>query len=154
MKGRKPTPTMLKVLSGNPGKRPLNEREPVTPQGLPEMPAWLDDEAKAEWERLTVDLAEMGLLSKADRPALAAYCTAWSRWVDAEAQVKKYGTVVKSPDKGFPMKSPYLSIAEQSLETMRKLMVEFGLTPSSRSRIRVPAGGDEADELDRFLEAS
>jgi len=152
MKGRKPTPTMLKVLSGNPGKRPLNEREPVTPQGLPEMPAWLDDEAKAEWGRITVDLAEMGLLSKADRPALAAYCTAWSRWVDAEAQVKKYGAVVKSPDKGFPMKSPYLSIAEQALETMRKLMVEFGLTPSSRSRIRVPAGGDEADELDRFLE--
>jgi P27 family predicted phage terminase small subunit len=154
MKGRKPTPTMLKVLSGNPGKRPLNEREPVTPQGLPEMPAWLDDEGQAEWRRITADLAEMGLLSKADRPALAAYCTAWSRWVDAEAQVKKYGAVVKSPDKGFPMKSPYLSIAEQSLETMRKLMVEFGLTPSSRSRIRVPAGGDEADELDRFLEAS
>ena len=101
-----------------------------------------------------MDLAEMGLLSKADRPALAAYCTAWSRWVDAEAQVKKFGAVVKSPDKGFPMKSPYLSIADQALELMRKLMVEFGLTPSSRSRIHVPAGGDEADELDRFLEAS
>jgi P27 family predicted phage terminase small subunit len=145
---------MLKVLSGNPGKRPLNEREPAALQGVPECPDWLDDEAQAEWRRITVDLAEMGLLSKADRPALAAYCTAWSRWVDAEAQVKKYGTVVKSPDKGFPMKSPYLSIADQTMETMRKLMVEFGLTPSSRSRIRVPAGGDEADELDRFLEAS
>jgi len=143
---------MVKVLSGNPGKRPLNEREPEAPQGVPEMPAWLDDEAKAEWGRITMALAEMGLLSKADRPALAAYCTAWSRWVDAEAQVKKYGAVVKSPDKGFPMKSPYLSIAEQALETMRQMMVEFGLTPSSRSRIRVPAGGDEADELDRFLE--
>jgi P27 family predicted phage terminase small subunit len=154
MRGRKPTPTTLKVLSGNPGKRPLNEREPAAPQGLPEIPEWLDDEAKAEWRRITIDLAEMGLLSKADRPALAAYCTAWSRWVDAEAQVKKYGTVVKSPDKGFPMKSPYLSIADQALELMRKLMVEFGLTPSSRSRIRVPSGGDEADELDRFLEAS
>ena len=154
MKGRKPTPTTLKVLAGNPGKRPLNEREPAAPQGVPEKPSWLDDEAKAEWDRVTADLAAMGLLSQADRPALAAYCTAWSRWVEAEAQVKKYGTVVKSPDKGFPMKSPYLSIADQSLETMRKLMVEFGLTPSSRSRIRVPAGGDEADELDRFLEAS
>jgi P27 family predicted phage terminase small subunit len=145
---------MLKVLAGNPGKRPLNEREPAALQGVPEIPEWLDGEAQAEWRRITVDLAEMGLLSKADRPALAAYCTAWSRWVDAEAQVKKYGTVVKSPDKGFPMKSPYLSIADQTMETMRKLMVEFGLTPSSRSRIRVPAGGDEADELDRFLEAS
>ena len=37
--------------------------------------------------------------------------------------------------------------------SMRKLMVEFGLTPSSRSRIKVPDGGDAADEFDRFLEA-
>src|SRR4029079_8970243 len=153
MRGRKPTPTTLKVLNGNPGKRPLNEREPAAPQGDPDPPAWLQREGKAEWERLTVDLAEMGLLSKADRPALAAYCTAWSRWVDAEAQVKKYGAVVKSPDKGFPMKSPYLSIAEQALETMRKLMVEFGLTPSSRSRSRIPSDPGGMDEFDRFLEA-
>jgi P27 family predicted phage terminase small subunit len=145
---------MLKVLAGNPGKRPLNEREPAAPQGVPERAEWLDAEAQAEWDRVTVELQEMGLLSRTDRAALTAYCTAWSRWVEAEVQVKKYGTVVKSPEKGFPMKSPYLSIADQALETMRKLMVEFGLTPSSRSRIRVPAGGDEADELDRFLEAS
>ena len=99
------------------------------------------------------NLREMGLLSRADRPALAAYCTAWSRWVEAEAHVKKYGTIVKSPEKGFPMKSPYLCVADQAMETMRKLMVEFGLTPSSRSRIRVPGGGAEQDEFDRFLEA-
>jgi P27 family predicted phage terminase small subunit len=153
MKGRKPTPTMLKVLSGNPGKRPLNEHEPVAPQGVPEPPAWLDAEAKAEWDRVTADLAGMGLLSRADRPALTALCVAWSRWVEAEAQVKKFGTVVKSPEKGFPMKSPYLSIADQALETMRKLMVEFGLTPSSRSRIKIPDGGEAGDEFDRFMEA-
>jgi P27 family predicted phage terminase small subunit len=153
MRGRKPKPTLLKVLDGNPGKRPLNEREPSAPPGIPECPAWLDEEAKAEWERVIPELQEMGLLSSADRAALAAYCTAWSRWVEAEAQVKKFGTVVKSPEKGFPMKSPYLSIADQALETMRKLMVEFGLTPSSRSRIKVPEDGDAADEFDQFLEA-
>jgi P27 family predicted phage terminase small subunit len=154
MRGRKPKPTLLKVLDGNPGKRPLNDREPQPPQGVPDRPVWLDAEAQAEWDRVTGELEMMGLLSLADRAALAAYCTAWSRWVEAEAMVKKFGTIVKSPEKGFPMKSPYLTIADQALETMRKLMVEFGLTPSSRSRIRVPPGGDEVDELDRFLEAS
>jgi len=153
MRGRKPKPTLLKVLDGNPGKRTLNDREPVAPEGMPDPPAWLDDEARAEWDRVTVDLAGMGLLSPADRPALTAYCTAWSRWVEAEAMVKKFGSIVKSPEKGFPMKSPYLSIADQALETMRKLMVEFGLTPSSRSRIRVPDGGEAGDEFDRFMEA-
>jgi P27 family predicted phage terminase small subunit len=145
---------MLKVLDGNPGRRPLNEREPPAPQGVPACPDWLTDEAKAEWERVIPELQMMGLLSTADRAALAAYCTAWGRWVEAEAMVRKLGTIVKSPEKGFPMKSPYLTIADQALETMRKLMVEFGLTPSSRSRIKVPDGGDAADEFDQFLEAS
>jgi P27 family predicted phage terminase small subunit len=76
----------------------------------------------------------------------------YSRWVHAEAQVKKYGTIVKSPEKGFPMKSPYLCVAEQALEAMRKFMVEFGLTPSSRSRIRVPGNSVAADELEVFLQ--
>ena len=75
-----------------------------------------------------------------------------SRWVRAEMLVRKYGEIVKSPEKGFPMKSPYLTVADQALETMRKLMVEFGLTPSSRSRIRVPEQGDAASEFEQFLE--
>ena len=152
MRGRKPKPTVLKLLEGNPGKRPLNEHEPPAPEGMPDCPDYLDDTARAEWDRTAQVLMEMGLLSRADRTALAAYCTAYSRWVKAEEQVRKYGAIVKSPEKGFPMKSPYLTVADQALETMRKLMVAFGLTPSSRSRIRVP-GGREQDELDRFLEA-
>ena len=153
MKGRKPKPTLLTMLDGNPGKRPLNEHEPITLQGVPAAPEWLDDEAKAEWERIIPDLAEMGVLSRADRPALTAYCTAWSRWVEAEGMVRKFGMIVKSPEKGFPMKSPYLSIADQALETMRKLLVEFGLTPSSRSRIRTLSAADAGDEFDQFLGA-
>ena len=70
-------------------------------------------------------------------PPAAGYCVAYSRWVEAERAVKKYGTIVKSPEKGFPMKSPYLCVAESSMEQMRKLLIEFGLTPSSRSRVKV-----------------
>jgi len=152
MRGRKPKPTVLKLLDGNPGMRPLNDREPKAAQGVPAMPDGLDEEAQAEWNRIVPELKEMGVLSRADRAALTGYCTAWSRWQKAEAQVKKFGEIVKSPDKGFPMKSPYLTIADQALETMRKFLVEFGLTPSSRSRIRLPASGEALDEFDRFLE--
>lgn len=154
MRGRKPVPTTLKLLQGNPGRRPLNAAEPAPPVTIPACPEFLDDVARGEWSRTATLLAEMGLLTAADRTALAAYCVAYSRWVEAEAQVKKYGTIVKSPEKGFPMKSPYLTVADQALETMRKLMVEFGLTPSSRSRIRVPAAGEDFDEFAAFLDAS
>lgn len=153
MRGRKPKPTLIRQLEGNPGKRALNHQEPVPPAGVPDCPEHLDDEARAEWFRTAAVLLEMGLLSRADRSALTAYCTVYSRWLHAEAQVKKFGSIVKSPDKGFPMKSPYLTIADQALESMRKLMVEFGLTPSSRSRIRVMDDPKARDELDLFLEA-
>ncbi len=154
MRGRKPKPTALKILEGNPGKRTLNDREPLPPEGIPECPEFLDEEARAEWDRLAALLGRMKLLTVADRSALAAYCTVYSRWVEAERQVKQYGTVILSPNKKFPMKSPHLTIADQALETMRKFMVEFGLTPSSRSRIRVPEDSQAADEFDTFLEAS
>ena len=153
MRGRKPKPTSIRTLEGNPGKRALNGREPTGPAGIPRCPKFLDDEAKAEWFRTAKVLKDMGLLTLADRTALAAYCTAYSRWMNAEEQVRKFGAIVKSPEKGFPMKSPYLTIADQAMELMRKFMVEFGLTPSSRSRIRVPDGGTAQDEFDAFLEA-
>ena len=153
MRGRKPKPTPLKLLEGNPGKRAVNDREPVPPDSIPDCPEFLDEEARAEWFRTVPVLRQMGLLSDADRSALAAYCTAYSRWVAAEKQVRQYGSVVLSPNKKFPMKSPYLTVADQAMETMRKFMVEFGLTPSSRSRIRVPDDGDAKDEFDAFMEA-
>jgi P27 family predicted phage terminase small subunit len=153
MRGRKPKPTLLKTLEGNPGKRPINEREPVPPDDLPDCPDYLNAVARAEWFHTAGVLQQMGLLSTADRTALAAYCVAFSRWLEAEELVKKYGTIVKSPTKGFPMKSPYLTVADQAMESMRKFMVEFGLTPSSRSRIKVPENARTADEFDVFLEA-
>ena len=47
-RGRKPKPTALKVLEGNPGKRPLNENEPKPENKAPRCPSWLEQEAKNE----------------------------------------------------------------------------------------------------------
>lgn len=150
-RGRKPKPTTVKLLAGNPGHRALNEAEPTPPSGVPDCPAHLNDEARAEWFRTCALLKEMNLLSKADRAALAAYCVTYSRWVEAEQMVKKYGMIVKSPVKEFPMKSPYLCIAEGAMEQMRRLLVEFGLTPSSRTRVKAAEGGP-GSRLEEFLE--
>ena len=36
--------------------------------------------------------------------------------------------MVKSPN-GFPMQSPYLAVANKSMEQMRGLLTEFGMSP-------------------------
>ena len=60
-RGRKPKPTALKALEGNPGKRPLNEHEPVPPKATLRCPAWLEAEAKKEWKRLIIFIKQIVL---------------------------------------------------------------------------------------------
>ena len=40
-RGRKPKPTAIKELEGNPGKRPLNANEPKPERKAPRCPGWL-----------------------------------------------------------------------------------------------------------------
>ena len=150
MRGRKPKPTALKILYGNPGKRRLNKNEPKPPLEIPDPPDHLNDVAKKEWFRITKLLSQLGLISQLDMAGVAAYCVAFDRWAQAEKKVAKHGFIVMSPDKKFPMTSPYLSVAERAMEAMRKMLSEFGLTPSSRARLHVPQTPDALDEFERF----
>ena len=134
MRGRRPKPTRLKVLTGNPGKRPLNSAEPKPDPAVPECPVELGPVAKREWDRLIGELAVLRIMTNLDRAALAAYCGAYAMWAEATEAVQKYGTMVKSPT-GYPVQSPYVSIANRQAEIMMRIASEFGFTPASRSRI-------------------
>ncbi len=144
--GPAPKPTRLKALAGNPGKRPLNRHEPQPRSGLPRCPTQLSEEAKREWKRISQELERLGLLTVLDRAALSAYCQAWGRWIEAEERLRQHGVIVKSPN-GFPVQSPYLAVANKAMAQMGKLLVEFGLSPSSRSRIQGPIDDPDDDEF-------
>jgi P27 family predicted phage terminase small subunit len=137
MRGRKPKPTSVKILTGNPGNLRLNHDEPKPPVAVPECPVELSPAAKAEWDRLGRELAGLRILTALDRAALAAYCEAYALWIEAITAVRKHGTMVKSPS-GYPMQSPYVAIANKQAEIMMRIASEFGFTPASRSRISVP----------------
>jgi P27 family predicted phage terminase small subunit len=149
MAGRRPKPTHLKLLQGNPGKRPINPNEPRPKIEIPPAPEHLSEAAKTEWNRIAEVLARLRLLTALDRAALAAYCTVYARWVEAEEALKKTGPVVKSPS-GYPMISPYLVVANRALEQMRAYLVEFGLSPASRSRISVNTH-EEPDAFENWM---
>ena len=90
MAGRKPKPTALKRLEGNPGKRKLNTKEPVPGKGMSECPAWLLPEARAEWKRICGKLSEMGVLTEIDMAAFAAYCQSFARWKEKIETAKNF----------------------------------------------------------------
>src|SRR3954447_4830052 len=137
MRGHRPKPTRLKVLMGNPGKRPLNANEPKPEVAIPDCPVELGEVARREWERMAPQLAALRILTHLDRAALAAYCGAYAMWAEATEAIQKYGTMVKSPT-GYPVQSPYVSIANRQAEIMMRIASEFGFTPASRSRISTP----------------
>lgn len=147
MRGRKPLPTSVKLLRGNPGKRALNHSEPQPRRSLPRAPRWLDNDAKMEWRRTSKLLHEMGVLTQIDRNALAVYCECYSTWKQAREQLANEGLTMTGA-KGQPIKNPLLTIIEKAREQMKQYAAEFGMTPSSRSRLKV----NEKSEEDPFEE--
>src|SRR4029077_12307554 len=84
------------------------------------------------------ELSSLRMLTNLDRAALAAYCGAYALWAEATEAIQKYGAMIKSPQ-GFPIQSPYLSIANRQAEIMMRIASEFVSTPASRSRIATPS---------------
>lgn len=153
MRGRKPTPTTMKRLRGNPGKRALPKGEPTARRGkrTPSAPYYLSEAAAAEWRRVARMLHEMRVLTDADVQALALYCAAFARWAGAERMVEEQGEVVLTGT-GSVKINPYVQIANLAWEQMRKMLLEFGMTPSARARIQVLDPGEaENDPFDELL---
>lgn len=140
----KAKPTALKKLQGNPGKRPLNKYEPKPDNTKPRCPSHLNASAKAEWKRMATKLHDIGLLTYIDKAALAAYCQAYGRWVEAEKVVKKTG-ILYTTEKGNIIQHPSVGVANTAMRDMMKYASEFGMTPSARSKIKVDAPVKDED---------
>ncbi len=150
MAGRKPKPTALKTLEGNPGKRKMNKKEPIPGQGIPTCPEWLLPEAKIEWERLAAVMDQMGVLTEVDRAAFAAYCQSYARWKEAQEHIDFEGSTFET-DKGYQQQTPWVGIANTNQKLMMQAASEFGLTPFARSRI--VAGSAKSKESEDEMEA-
>lgn len=134
VRGARPSPTKLKVLRNTLRNDRANAHEPVVDVKIPPCPRELGGAARKEWKRIAPELARMGLLSLIDRAGLALYCDSYGRWLEAIASLKQYGVVIKSPT-GYPMQSPFVAIANKAGEQVRMLLSEFGMSPSSRTRV-------------------
>ena len=150
--GRKPKPTKLKLVDGNPGKTPINDHEPQPDPLASKPPSYLDRKAKRHWRDMAPALKELGLLTDVDKDMFAAYCTAYSRWREAEDIIEKEGLTFTN-DKGEIKRRPETTIAKEQMMIYKALAAEFGLTPSSRSRVNY-AGQEGHDDEDWLFGSS
>ena len=145
--GRPPKPTALKLVQGNPGRRPIEKGETTPEVGIPDCPAHLTADAKTEWDRITPLLFRYRLVTNIDTASLALYCQAYGRWQEAERKIAEMkekggdGLLIKAPS-GYPIQNPYLAIANRAMEDCYKYLQQFGLSPSARTRVTVNIQGD------------
>ena len=157
MRGRKPAPTHLKLVRGNPGKRRLNKAEPAPERVMPSPPVELCADARLEWDRVAGELHRIGVLSGIDRAALAAYCQAYGRWVVAERAIAKMaerdqlteGLMIRTTN-GNAVQNPLVGTANKAMADLVRYAAEFGMTPSARSRVSGQSG--ETDEPNGFAQ--
>lgn len=140
MRGRKPQPTALRVLRGNPGQRRLNEHEPTHPtfDPLDVPPELVDARARGEWQRIAPQLAATRQVTIVDRATLLAYCLKYGEWLALQDDAKRHPFIVKG-SLGNPIPNPALRLANQTLDLMIKTASELGITPASRSRVSASA---------------
>ena len=156
--GRKPKPTNLKLIAGTDRADRRNAAEPKPAPALPAPPAFLSDEAKAEWTRTADRLYQLGILSKIDRAALGAYCQAYGRWEQAERALARmaerdavtHGMMIKTTN-GNAVQNPLLGTANKAMADMMRYAAEFGMTPSARARIKAEPLGEEDDPAQKYF---
>jgi len=160
--GRKPKPTALKLVTGNPGKRAIPKKEAKIALAEPTPPPFLSDDAKVEWGRVCSMLYRAGLMTDADRAALAAYCQAYGRWAQAERALARMAAkdelnsalMVKTTS-GNAINNPLVGIANKAMADMMRYAAEFGMTPSARSRVEItppgPGNGEEKAGIAKYF---
>lgn len=179
MRGRKPVPTVLKKIRGNPSKTPINEREPIPVGDLVAAPAWMTETQKEGWSYAILH-APPGLLRIIDRSALVVWVVAEDLHVQACQFQARAGLLTRigpdlrgprvegqkqEPDTRALQQSPFLPIINKQAFLMLKAAAELGFTPASRSRVAtsnnapamntgangVPKRGDGPMALDDYL---
>src|SRR5216684_730913 len=165
LRGPAPKPTGVRVLEGCRAHRPLPENEPQYPPGTPAKPKKISRQAQRVWEELVDEMAPANVLRSVDQRALwqlaedeallsEAYAGLWKMIRAVEDKARKEGKELP----GGPLFALVsMTSGRLAMNAIRDLGArvlierrEFGLTPSSRTRIST-AGESSMDALEMKL---
>lgn len=150
---------------------------PTAPPGIPEPPKTLDGEALEEWNRMIARLQQTGALSIVDDAVLFQYCRLFAEtegiWIaqqettatieilqeNIDSRSRKEVTVEQLIELAREittlrkLEAGYITKVRQGRMALRQLLVEFGLTPAARGRVKLPEKPKDADAFTAFQNA-
>jgi P27 family predicted phage terminase small subunit len=163
VRGRKPEPTELHIIKGTyrPGRHNhSSEPKPSTSDDLTRPPTWLNADAKKEWRLEAPEAVKTGILTVADRSAFADLCILQARVKKAYRDMNKFSESIRKKAEakggvwefdmlmpptqtGYFAQNPFIGIYNKALAELNKMRAEFGMTPSSRTRIKIDKVADD-----------
>lgn len=148
-RGPAPTPTAILDARGS-WRAKIREGEPTLPTAEPDRPAFLKGEALREWKRTLPLLAQMRVLTEADRATLAVYCKLWGEFVEFQGRCDKLLAKLDA-DADFPNYPQVFALRNSSVDRMMKEAAKLGFSPADRARLKAQAPETPDEGKGRFF---
>jgi P27 family predicted phage terminase small subunit len=131
---RMPTATLKARDSWRAKDRVDYDADHLLCERAPSPPKHLSADAKACWKDVIKPLMAMKVIGPGDLKTLERYCVHWSRWRRANDLIEENG-MFEEDENGRMVESSYSTAAYRADTALLKIEQQFGLTPSSRSRV-------------------
>lgn len=171
--GRNAKTTQEHALSGTTrGHRHGNHQSPNPPKIKPDPPKPLEGDALAEWDAMIGRLEASGALTLVDDAAVYQYCQLYAETERIAVDRECLESAVERLEENLcDMKGEDFIKLAQEITQQRKLiakctdqlrsgrsairayLVEFGMTPAARGRVKLPAAEKQSDKWDGVLPA-
>lgn len=150
-RGRKPKPTALKKMAGNPGRRPLNEKEPDFKELTNiDPPEWLLPLADDMWKRVVPELLREKIIKITDLHLVESFCNSYAIWRMALLDVANFKIIMQNAS-GGPTKNPALTALNEANNQMMKTGAALGLSPADRTRLMGDKPIDDSNPFNEFF---
>lgn len=100
-------------------------------------PSWLDKTAKGFFRHVVNEMSELDVLNNLDLHALAIMANVYSQYVACNKQIEEDGLLVSANKSSETTVAAHPLFVKQNhlFQQLRLMQVEFGLTPSGRSKL-------------------
>lgn len=150
-------PVALAIRDGDRPSR-INADAPTAPEGLGEPPAWLEGHALEGWATLAAELGPLRVATVADRQLAMVFCEAYGDYRAAKEAIARDGMMIEQVSESSSLSGgcrstttrkahPLLPTLRESRSQMMKALAAFGMSPTSRASLRLPAAPDDDDML-------
>lgn len=148
MSGPAPTPTAILAQRGS-WRAKIRNTEPIAALSCPKAPKGLNSRQRSLWKSYGEKLMALGVLTDNDSTALILLVNAHHDYELLHEHCLKTGIMVTGKD-GHSVKNPAIAMKSDAWKNLLKICQEFGLSPSSRTRVNAIPADDDSEKDNRY----